>query len=256
MTQKLINVLNEDDTQKVEDFIKDFKDYHGNGIKVLKHTKEDNGVTMVVDITSSTLSDDLVNEKLKVIATDIQSKGYGDLNIMFSVEGINYKPDTIPDLSINALTYQPHQIKQNLIYGRPTIQDILMGIEDVKIDSDVIPKVGPETLEWIRIKKKRCMTAYEVLKKGSINGVSYRLEPLLFGKRTIEPIIWPNYTKTLPKDTLNQLQLRAGIQVSIVEVGDIDVLPQVIDGIKEKFEKFDCNVSIYNDIETYKVYNT
>ena len=250
MTQKLINLLNEDDTQRVEQMVQDFKDYRNDGIEVVNinsATVETSGIETVMNlhITSPTITDDIVNEKLKVISTDLQSKGYGDLNLTFVVNAIYYTPEGV-DLKINIMNYQPHQIKQNLKYEYPSVQDVLMGNVDLTIQSDVIPTVSEETIEWIRIKKKRCMTAYQVLQKGSVNGVSYRLGPMR-GMSEVEPTVTPNYNKTLPKDTINRLQLSVGLYVRITEVGDLTRRDEVIEGIKEKFDKFDVHVAIMMD---------
>ena len=250
MTQKLINILNEDNTQKVEQMTQDFEGYNQNGIVVVginTSTVETSGIETVMNlhITSSTINDDTVNEKLKVISTDLQSKGYGDLNLSFVVNAIYYTPEGV-DLKMDVMNYQPHQIKQNLKYEYPSVQDVLMGMVDLKIDSDVIPKVNEDTIEWIRIKKKRCMTAYQVLKKGSVNGVSYTLGPVR-GMSEVEPTVTPNYNKTLPKDTINQLQLSVGLYVRMTEVGDLTKKDEVIDGIKNKFDKFGVHVVIMMD---------
>ena len=250
MTQKLINLLNEDDTQKVEQMIQDFRGYNENGIEVVginTSTVETSGIETVMNlfITSSTITDDIVNEKLKVISMDLQSKGYGDLNISFTITAIYYTPEGV-DIRIDIMNFQPHQIKQNLRFEYPLVQDVLMGVVDLKIDSNVIPKVNEETLEWIRIKKKRCMTAYQVHQKGSINGVSYTLSPIR-GMGQVEPIVTPNYGKVLPKDTINQLQLNVGLYVRMTEVGDLNRKDEVIDGIKKKFEKFGVSISIHDE---------
>lgn len=245
MTQKLINLLNEDDTQRVEQMVQDFKGYNQNGIEVVNINSTTTftlGTVMNLHITSPTITDDIVNEKLKVISMDLQSKGYGDLNLTFVVNAIYYTPEGV-DLKIDVMNYQPHQIKQNLKYEYPSVQDVLMGVVDLSINSDVIPTVSEDTIEWIRIKKKRCMTAYQVLQKGSVNGVSYTLGPMK-GMSEVEPIVIPNYYKTLPKDTINQLQLSVGLNVRMIEVGDPSRTDEVIQGVKEKFDKFDVHVAI------------
>lgn len=250
MTQKLINLLNEDDTQKVEQMEQDFRGYDKDGIEVVginPTTVAGTGIETVMSlfISSPIITDDLVNEKLKVIATDLQSKGYGDLNISFTVTAIYYTPEGV-DIRIDIMNFQPHQIKQNLRFEYPSVQDILMGVVDLKIDSDVIPVVNEETLEWIRIKKKRCMTAYQVLQKGSVNGVSYTLSPIR-GMDQVEPIVQPNYSKVLPKDPINKLQLNVGLYVRMTEVGDPSKVNEVIDGIHKKFEKFGVSISIHDE---------
>ena len=251
MTEKLINLLNEDNTQKVEQMAQDFRGYDKDGIEVVGINKStvdmENGLETVINlfISSPIITDDLVNEKLKVISMDLQSKGYGDLNISFTITAIYYTPEGV-DIRIDIMNFQPHQIKQNLRFEYPLVQDILMGVVDLKIDSDVIPKVNEETLEWIRIKKKRCMTAYQVHQKGSVNGVSYTLGPVR-GMSEVEPTVTPNYNKTLPKDTINQLQLNVGLYVRMTEVGDLNRKDEVIDGIHEKFEKFGVSISIHDE---------
>lgn len=250
MTQKLINLLNEDDTQKVEQMVEDFKDYRNDGIEVVNinsATVETSGIETVMNlhITSPTMSGDIVNEKLKVISTDLQSKGYGDLNLSFVVNAIYYTPEGV-DLKIDVMNYQPHQIKQNLRFEYPSVQDVLMGVVDLKIETDVIPTVNEDTIEWIRIKKKRCMTAYQVLQKGSVNGVSYTLGPVR-GMSEVEPTVTPNYNKTLPKDTINQLLLNVGLYVRMTSVGDPSKVNEVIDGIHKKFDKFGVHVAIMMD---------
>lgn len=250
MTQKLINLLNEDDTQKVEQMVEDFKDYRNDGIEVVNinsATVETSGIETVMNlhITSSTMSGDIVNEKLKVISTDLQSKGYGDLNLSFVVNAIYYTPEGV-DLKIDVMNYQPHQIKQNLRFEYPSVQDVLMGVVDLKIETDVIPTVNEDTIEWIRIKKKRCMTAYQVLQKGSVNGVSYTLGPVR-GMSEVEPTVTPNYNKTLPKDTINQLLLNVGLYVRMTSVEDPSKVNEVIDGIHKKFDKFGVHVAIMMD---------
>lgn len=248
MTQKLINLLNEDDTQRVEQMVQDFRGYDKDGIEVVGINNPNKGTETVMNlfITSPTVTEDLVNEKLKVISMDLQSKGYGDLNLSFAVTAIYHTPKGV-DLKIDIMNFQPHQIKQNLRFEYPSIQDVLMGMVDLKIDSNVIPTVNEETLEWIRIKKKRCMTAYQVLQKGSVNGVSYTLSPIR-GMDQVEPIVSPNYGKVLPKDPINKLQLNVGLYVRITEVGDLNKMDEVIDGIKEKFDKFGVNISINDEL--------
>ena len=250
MTEKLINLLNEDDTQKVEQMVQDFQDYRNDGIEVVNINTEgdpkwsSNGV-MNIHITSSTIGDDMVNEKLKVISKDLQSKGYGDLNLSFVVNAIYYTPEGV-DLKINVMNYQPHHIKTNLKYEYPTVQDVLMGNVNMRIVTDVIPKVNEDTVEWIRIKKKRCMVVYQVLQKGSVNGVSYTLGPVR-GMSEVEPSVTPNYNKTLPNDTISRVQLSVQLYVRITEVGDLNRKDEVIDGIKEKFDKFGVHVAIMMD---------
>jgi hypothetical protein len=243
MTQKLINLLNEDDTQKVEQMIQDFEGYNQNGIEVVMVKKGDSGgAIMMIRITSPTITDDIVNEKLEVISKDLQSKGYGDLILLFVVSAVYYTPEGV-DLKIDVMNYQPHQIKNNLRYEYPSIQDILMGNVDFTIQSNVIPTVNQDTAEWIRIKKKRCMTVYQVLQKGSVNGVSYTLGPI-HGMSEVEPTVTPNYKKTLQRDTINQLLLSVELNVRITEVSDLNRKDEVSYGIKEKFEKFGVNVEV------------
>ena len=110
MTQKLINLLNEDDSQRVEQMVQDFKGYNQNGIEVVNinsATVETSGIETVMNlhITSPTITDDIVNEKLKVISTDLQSKGYGDLNISFTITAIYYTPEGV-DIRIDIMNFQ------------------------------------------------------------------------------------------------------------------------------------------------------
>jgi transcription-repair coupling factor (superfamily II helicase) len=67
------------------------------------------------------------------------------------------------------------------------------------------------------------------------------------GMSEVEPQVTPNYHKTLPNDSINRLQLSVGLYVRITEVGDLNRKDEVIEGVKEKFDKFDVHVAIMMD---------
>lgn len=248
-----MDLLTEDNKERMEQMSQDFRGYNKDGVKITTNpvTADIHGIekiTMNIEIISPTITEDIVNEKLKVISMDLQSKGYGDLNITFSIRSVTYVPEDLKtsknlNLEIDVLQRQPHQIKENLKNGYHSIQDVLMGNVDMKIETDVIPKVDENTSEWIRILKKKCITVYEVLKTGSVNGVSYTLKP--YYSEFPDPVVVYHESTVKSGEVIGRKNFTPGLSLTVTKIGDPSKMEEVKNGLHEKFKKLGVHVILH-----------
>lgn len=248
-----MDLLTEDNKERMEQMSQDFRGYNKDGVKitinpVMADIHGIEKITMNIEIISPTITEDIVNEKLKVISMDLQSKGYGDLNITFSIRSVTYVPKDLKtsknlNLEIDVLQRQPHQIKENLKNGYHSIQDVLMGNVDMKIETDVIPKVDENTSEWIRILKKKCITVYEVLKTGSVNGVSYTLKP--YYSEFPDPVVVYHESTVKSGEVISRKNFTPGLSLTVTKIGDPSKMEEVKNGLHEKFKKLGVHVILH-----------
>jgi hypothetical protein len=193
--------------------------------------KEGPLVMMGIDLFQPDLN--LINGVLKDLGQDIQSKGYGDMECVFSIEEIMVE---VGGVKVDVMTLLPTNIKNDLKYEHPTLQEVLLGDNIFELNNDVLPKVPESLSEWIVKIKKKGVIGYEALKRGIIDGVSYTLSPRR-GETEVTPEIHVTFGKLNPGQQITPKMVYPIIHVRITSVSDRDKLYETMDKITDKYYK-------------------
>lgn len=188
-------------------------------------------IMMGIDLFQPDLN--LINGVLKDLGQEIQSKGYGDMECTFSIHEIMVE---VGGIKVDVMTLLPANIKNDLKYEHPTLQEVLLGDNIFELNNDVLPKVPESLSEWIVKIKKRGVVGYEALKNGTINGVSYTLSPKR-GETEVTPEIHVTFGKLNPGQVITPKMVYPIIHTRMTSISDRSKLYETMDGITDKYHK-------------------
>ena len=240
-------VKGEENIQKMKQMISEFTGYKKQtelyGLRTSLDTNKSSGTDndepfqegptflMGIDLYQPDLN--LINRVLKELGQDIQSKGYGDMQCVFSIHEIMVE---VEGIKVDVMTLLPTNIKNDLKYEHPTLQEVLLGDTIFELNNDVLPKVPESLSEWIVKIKKKGVIGYEALKRGIIDGVTYTLSPRR-GETEVTPEIHVTFGKLNPGQQITPKMVYPIIHVRITSVSDRDKLYETMDKITDKYYK-------------------
>jgi hypothetical protein len=217
----------------------------GNNVITISNSSTGDGPMVYLTILVNDFpinSGSIITDTVKGLCDHMVKNGFSELNPEFYVKSVTINIDNKSNIQL--LSLLPTSVRNHIQHGGPNMSEILLGSEDFDFDLNVLPKIDEDLSQWIDIVIKKCNTAYEVLKKGTLKdglleGIDYELEMVdihtsIQWKGGMEPI-----TK---KDIHPLLSLRLKTSETLPQ----GVREHVIDKLTGRFQKmFNISPSIF-----------